>query len=76
MYLCQKWKVSVKQKFSKLSKQENLDVGDHCCISFICLAVNPCAAELFISIFYSFKAGIANAISSFKWQFFFYIYEK
>ena len=26
-----------------------------------------CTAELFMSIFHSFKAGIANAISSFKW---------
>ena len=29
---------------------------------------NPCAAELFQIIFHSFKAGIANAISSFKWR--------
>ena len=28
--------------------------------------VNPSPAELFSSIFYSFEAGIANAISSFK----------
>ena len=28
--------------------------------------VNPCPAELFISIFHSFEAGIAYAISSFK----------
>ena len=28
---------------------------------------NPCAAELFVSIFYSLEAGIANAISSFQW---------
>ena len=26
----------------------------------------PCAAEFFVSIFSSFEAGIANAISSFK----------
>ena len=26
----------------------------------------PSAAKLFVSIFHSFKAGIANAISSFK----------
>ena len=26
----------------------------------------PCPAELFVSIFHSFEAGIANAISSFK----------
>ena len=28
--------------------------------------LNPCIVESFVSIFYSFKAGIANAISSFK----------
>ena len=28
--------------------------------------INPCSAELFVSIFHSFEAGIANAISSFK----------
>ena len=27
---------------------------------------NPCTAESFVSIFQSFEAGIANAISSFK----------
>ena len=27
---------------------------------------NPRAAELFVGIFHSFEAGIANAISSFK----------
>ena len=32
------------------------------------LNVNPCAAELFVSIFHSFEAGIADAISSFKWM--------
>ena len=30
------------------------------------LNLNPCPAELFRIIFHSFKAGIANAISSFK----------
>ena len=30
--------------------------------------INHCPAELFQSIFHSFKAGIANAISSFKWR--------
>ena len=30
--------------------------------------LNPCPAELFQIIFHSFKAGIANAISSFKCQ--------
>ena len=29
---------------------------------------SPCIAKEFVSIFYSFKAGIANAISSFKWM--------
>ena len=29
---------------------------------------NPCPAQLFQIIFHSFKAGIANAISSFKWR--------
>ena len=28
--------------------------------------INPSPADLFCSIFHSFKAGIANAISSFK----------
>ena len=37
---------------------------------------NPCAAELFVSIFHSFAAGIANAISSFKWMKNIIIYEK
>ena len=30
--------------------------------------ISPCSAELLFSIFHSFEAGIANAISSFKWQ--------
>ena len=34
------------------------------------LPVNPCPAELFHIIFSAFKAGIANAISSFEWYFF------
>ena len=29
--------------------------------------LDSCAAQWFVSIFHSFKAGIANAISSFKW---------
>ena len=29
---------------------------------------NPCVAELFVSNFRSFEAGIANTISSFKWM--------
>ena len=29
---------------------------------------NLCAAELFVGIFHSFEAGIANAISSCKWM--------
>ena len=29
--------------------------------------ITPCAAELFASIFHSFKDEIANAISSFEW---------
>ena len=33
-------------------------------------------AELLFSIFHSFKAEIANAISSFKWMKNVYIYEK
>ena len=32
----------------------------------IYLSVNSCAAELFVSIFHSYEAGIANAIFSFK----------
>ena len=38
-------------------------------------AINPSAAELFASIFHLFEAGIADAISSFKWRKIF-IYEK
>ena len=37
--------------------------------------INPSAAELFVSIFHSFKAGIAYAISSFKDEDI-YIYKK
>ena len=32
------------------------------------IRVNPCSAELFQLYFSSFEAGIANAISSFKWR--------
>ena len=38
--------------------------------------INPFAAELFVSIFHSFEAGIANAISSFKWWKIVRIYDK
>ena len=38
--------------------------------------INPCTAELFVGIFHSFEAGIANSISSFKWHKNRYIYEK
>ena len=38
--------------------------------------LNPCADEWFVFIFHSFKAGIANAISSFKLRKNIYIYEK
>ena len=31
-------------------------------------SVNPTAAGFFQTIFHSFEAGIANAISSFKWR--------
>ena len=31
------------------------------------------AAEFFVSIFHSFEAGIANAISSFKWKIYVFI---
>ena len=37
---------------------------------------NPRAAELFVSIFHPFEAGIANAISSFKQMKNTIIYEK
>ena len=30
------------------------------------LYISPCTAELFVGIFHSFEAGIADAISSFK----------
>ena len=33
--------------------------------SNIITEINPCSAELFVSIFQSLEAGIANAISSF-----------
>ena len=32
------------------------------------MEINPCAAELLQLYFSSFEAGIANAISSFKWR--------
>ena len=32
------------------------------------ITVNSCTAELYVSIFHSFEAGIAYAISSFKWM--------
>ena len=35
--------------------------------------INPCAA---VGIFHSFEAGIASAISSFKWMKNYIIYEK
>ena len=40
------------------------------------LPFNPCTAEVFVSIFLSFEAGIADAISSFKWMKNNIIYEK
>ena len=40
------------------------------------LIIYPFAGELFAFIFHSFEAGIANAISSFKWRKTSYIYEK
>ena len=38
------------------------------CICVIVCMFNPCPAELFQLYFSSFEAGIANAISSFKWR--------
>ena len=40
------------------------------CILYVAhnVLVNPSAGELFISLFHLFKAGIADAISSFKWR--------
>ena len=35
-------------------------------VPFKTTVANPCLAELFPSIFHSFEAGIAHAISSFK----------
>ena len=32
------------------------------------ITINPCAANLCVSMIYSFKIGIANAISRFKWR--------
>ena len=37
-------------------------------IYLICITFNPCPAELLQLYFSSFEAGIANAISSFKWR--------
>ena len=37
-----------------------------CCLLTITDKFNPCAAELFRSIYHTFEAGIADAISSFK----------
>ena len=38
--------------------------------------IHPHSAKLFQSIFHSFKAGIANAISSFKWRKNHYLWKK
>ena len=38
------------------------------------IIINPCFAEIPVSIFMSFEAGIANAISSFKWRKMFLLY--
>ena len=40
------------------------------------IPANPCADVVLTSIFHSFEAGIANAISSFKWMKNNIIYEK
>ena len=37
-------------------------------ILIVGININPCPAELLQLYFSSFEAGIANAISSFKWQ--------
>ena len=39
-------------------------------------AFNPYAAEILRTIFHSFEAGIANAISSSKWRKNIYVHEK
>ena len=37
-------------------------------VSYVWANINPCPAELLQLYFSSFEAGIANAISSFKWR--------
>ena len=50
------------------NQQQHFLLRNYLCkmISGIYKDTHPCDAELFASIFYSFEAGIANAISSFK----------
>ena len=52
----------------RLKKVIDIDFQDNQCIMQTHQYVNSCTAELFVSIFHSFEAGIANAISSFKWM--------
>ena len=40
----------------------------HNCFAYFIQNIYPCPAELFQLYFLSFEAGIANAISSFKWR--------
>ena len=46
-----------------------------CLAELFVLYFNPCLAQLFVLYFSSFKAGIANAISSFKWRKIFIFFE-
>ena len=55
-----------------------LYIVEKCHLSYIRLDVinTNCVPELFAFIFHSFEAGIAAAISSFKWRRMCFIYEK
>ena len=62
-FVCLIWTLTCELKnilYAKYTKNTT------CNKSYHDIQINPCAAELFVSIFHSFEAGIANAISSFK----------
>ena len=68
LYLHGCWKnvnfVKITQFGSNISQYSKCNAH----FSFKCPRFNPCAVELFSTIFHSFEAGIANAISSSKWR--------
>ena len=53
-----------------IKRIEKIDISQIKFLDWHCRSTNPFrpTAELFVSIFHSFEAGIANAISSFKWM--------